>query len=671
MLSYPIRNNKEDEAYWAIILEDNWVSSAVWVIKDGNAQIIFQGEGIRYEENLTEAVDTSLSTVAQNLPEDIKEPSKTVFGLPSNWVSEGNIKEEKLAVLKKICEDLSLAPSGFVVLSEAIAHFIKSEEGSDFSGIVVGVNDSELDVSIFNLGKLIGTTLVARSVVPSDDLIEGLSRLSSLINLYPSRIVIFNQKQDELASIKQSFEDVSWGKVGEASFAHPPVIEIFDPYKKLAAVCLAGGAELGAVGADIVKTDDLIVNIEEPAGVTPEDLGFKVEPTEQSEKPSLKIPQVPSLPKINFNLNLAFLRSQRSLVVILASIATFIVSGFSVWWFLPKADVVVFVSPKKIEESFEMDIENNLDLKEVGAEQAGEKTKQTTGTKTVGDKAKGSVKIQNGTAFPINLPAGTQLVSTSDLKFQTTKQASVSGAISPSNPGTATIDLEAVNIGSEYNLSKDEVFKVGNYPKAEVDAVAVDNFSGGSSRQIPAVSKDDIDTLFDELKEELLEKAKADLLREISSDEVLIEDSLEESVVEDDYSNKLGDEATSIKLSLKIKVVAKVAKKGELTKLAREKLEGSVPSGFVLKDDQIEYNFDLNGDGQDKLKVSANLIPDISTEEIAKKISGKYPKVAEEYLSTIPGFVSAEFRLRPRFPEKIKTLPHILKNIDIVISAQK
>jgi len=56
--------------------------------------------------------------------------------------------------------------------------------------------------------------------------------------------------------------------------------------------------------------------------------------------------------------------------------------------------------------------------------------------------------------------------------------------------------------------------------------------------------------------------------------------------------------------------------------------------------------------------------------EVAKKIAGKYPNLAENYLSSIPGFVRAEFRIKPLLPGKLGTLPHVAGNMSIEFSKE-
>ncbi|HLD92029.1 MAG TPA: baseplate J/gp47 family protein [Patescibacteria group bacterium] len=694
MLDFLTKPKEQKENFWALLIEPEWVTSAIWQIESGKVEIISSSPATRWEteSNLIEAIDASLSSCTQSLPDEVPDPTKTVFGVPNSWIDGGNIKEEYLEKLKKVCQDLSLVPSGFVVLSEAISHFIREVDEIPLSGIVVGISDENLDISIFNLGKLIGTTSVLRSVSVEEDVTEGLSRLSSSVENLPSRVILFNQKEQELESIKESLNNSDWNKIGNSKFMHTPKVEILDPNKKIMAVALAGGSEMGEVHGVVTQiqepetetqTENLpeeeVKNVEEPNGITAEDLGFVVEEPKliSSKLPSLtkfnfsmpSLPKIPSnlkIPHINFSLGGKPLIMGGSLILAILAI------GFVLWWFLPKATVSLYVTPKKLEENTTLIIGSDIKGEEISVNVSGEKTSSTTGTKTVGEKAKGSVKVQNGTAFPISLPPGTILLSSSELKFQTAKSASVSGALSPSSPGTTTIEVEAVGIGSEYNLAKDEVLKVGNYPKADVDATITDNFSGGSSRQISAVSEEDRKKIAKGLKDELLDEAKEKLSEKITSDQVLVEASLTDEVEEENYSNKVGDEATNLKLSLSLVVKGTVVSRGELLEISKKSLESKVPSGFVLRNDQITYDFKTSDeDNSFDVRISANLLPNIDPVEISKKIVGKYPNLAESFLESVPGFVRAEFRIKPLLPGKLGTLPHLSKNISVEISSSQ
>jgi len=675
--SLPLRGKKEN--FWALLIEPEWISSAIWQITDGKVEIISTSPTTRWESDLIEPIDASLSSCTQNLPDDIQDPTKTVFGVPNSWIENGNIKSEYLEKLKKICKDLSLVPSGFVVLSEAISHFIKQAEEAPLSGIVVGISNDVLDLSIFNLGKLIGTTNVLRSVSIEEDMVEGLSRLEGDLENFPSRIILFNQKEQELEEIKNNLDNADWNRLGNSKFIHTPRVEILDPSKKILAVALAGGSEISEVNGIIeipneieTKTEEMpleeVVNIKEPSDITAEDLGFVtgskfnnvVASFAYFKKPNFK------LPKFNFSFG------TKPLIVGSVFILTILIVSFILWWFLPKATITIYVSPKKLEESISLKVGNDIKGEEISVSVNGEKTKPTTGTKTIGEKAKGQVKIQNGTGELVNLKSGTVLASLSDLKFITTKSASISAATSTTEPGFATVDVEASSIGSEFNLSKDEKFKVSNYPRADVEAISIDVFTGGSSRQISTVSEEDKKKLIKELKEELMLEAKQKLTDKIPEDMLIVEASFKEETEEEDYSNKVGDEATNLKLLLTLKITSTVVSKKDLSDISKRSLDGKIPTGFVLRDDQITYGF-VTSEEKDKfnVRISANLLPQIDPVMVAKQISGKYPHLAEAFLGSIPGFVSAEIRLKPNLTGKLGTLPHISKNITVLIFAEK
>jgi hypothetical protein len=715
---------KNQELYWALVLESGWVQAGIWEINNEKAEVAAISPATPWEtdEELITAADTALSAAIQILPEETTEPSKTVFGVPSSWVADGQIKDEYLDKIKKICGELSLDPSGFVVLPEAVAHLKKSEEGSPLNAVVLGAGRENLEMAVFRLGNLTGVSTVARSVSIVEDVVEGLSRFMSEEPL-PSRFIIYNGKEGELEEVKQSLTSAQWEDYEKIKFLHTPKIEILTPEKKVLATALAGASEIGHVSLieeknkieDKEKEDNLEnVVIPEPAPV-PEEMGFvvgediasqKAIPV-QEQKPATAVP-ISENPAVQKKLELLpFLEKVKAgFWALLAKVSPgsrlnqeggkiflfggiflliLLITGFLYWWFYPKASVVILVSPKKTEEIIELELNPNISSPDFSqkilpgeilrTQVSGEKTKSTTGTKTIGEKAKGSVKIQNGTGFPINLPAGTIILATNDLKFSLSSSASVSAALSPTTPGEASVEAVAAEIGAEYNLAKDESFKVGNYPKSEVDAVATSDFSGGSSRQISAVSEDDQETLEKELEEELIQKAESELSQNLGGDDFFIQEAVSATASSRTFSNKIGDEATNLKISLTLDVAAPLVNKEHLVDFAKEVLKDKVPSGYVLRENQLDFDFRLKGEKAGVFDldflITANFLPEIKSQEIIKKIAGRQPEFAEEYLTSIPGFSRAEIQIKPRFPGRLGILPKVIKNINIEIEGER
>lgn len=687
---------KQKDLYWAIVLEPGWIQAGVWEIVENKAEVISVSPVTPWEteSEIVSASDAALSSAIQLLPEGLSEPSKTVFGVPPSWVDKGQIKEEHLNKIKKICTELSLEPSGFVVLSEAIAHLIKVEEGSAVNAIVAGFGKDFLELSVFKLGNLAGTTQVARSVSFFDDVAEGLSRFSLAEGL-PSRIVIYDGKEGELEEVKEALTAGSWENMDKVKFFHTPKIEILTPEKKVTAVALAGATEIAGI-MELSKDHQNLVTPRE--SLSPEELGFVVgedvasrQPTqiekqpEVVQKPVQKVRTFDLLKKKIGSFRIPKVNGKKNLTIAGSVAGAFVVLFLFFWILYPKAVVKVYVSPKRFEEKVEAtvlkdsgstDIANKIvagQIASVGV--SGEKTKSTTGTKKVGDKAGGSINIQNGTSSILKLSEGTLVAAANNLRFSLVNSASISAALSPSTPGTYVVEVAAEGIGAEYNLAKNEVFSVGNYSKSEVDAIATTDFTGGSSRDISAVSLEDTNSLLNSLTSELSENAKKDLLSSISSDQFLIEDSLVATPSSKIFSNKVGDEASNLKLSLGLKSSAIYVSKKDLIDLSQKVLEGVGPNGFYLDPSNLSFSFtrlkDLSSASLFNLTVKADFLPKEDLASLTKIISGKSTSAVEEKFSQIPGFIRAEINIKPKLPWIFGYFPRLSKNISIEILGER
>lgn len=734
----PNQEKDQHEYYWSLIIEPNWVQAGIWRIDRDQTQVLFTSSPVAWatEEELVSSADAALSSAIQHFPEDLQEPSKTVFAVVSSWVAEGQIKPEFLEKIKKICSELSLTPVGFVVLSEAISHFVKTEEGSPLNAVVAGLYKENIEISVFKLGNLLGTTTVARSVSLADDMTEGLTRFAG--EQIPSRFILYNGREGDLEEARQNLLKINWSDFPNLKFLHTPKVEIIDVERKVQAVSLAGASEMASVKGvkdlsqdvreEVQEMESNIVPLEDESEVKAEDLGFVVDediaeiekdaPVENIHSAELQRPEVPvepveegtfeekptARPKIANKLPLLISNlkskvssiiphklpkdgsgdSKRAFTIGVTFLAILFVAGFLFWWFYPKATVTVYLSPTKLEENLDVSVDPNASDFNVGegilpgsvkeTSVTGEKTKDTTGMKTVGDKAKGEVKLfRVGTELEI--PSGTKVIGPDNLSFSLDESVTVASG-SASSPGTATGKVTADDIGASYNLASGTSFRVGNYSTSDIEAKNETSFSGGSSREINAVSEDDQSSLMEDLSGELEDAAKEKIISSLSADEIFVDESLVATTSSQTYSNKVGDEATSLKLSLEMDAEALVVKKEKLLAFAREILKDKVPEGFVLRDEQIEVEFEFDEkDGEIfkfSLNIQANLLPAVDPQVIAEKISGKYPILAEDYLTKeLPGFSRAEIKIKPSFPGKLKTLPRTTKNIEVEIAAER
>ena len=713
------------ELYWSLVLEEGWIQAGIWYIGETAAEVVSVSSGAAWatDDELLGAVDAALSSAIQKLPENYKEPNKTVFGVSSSWVKGGEIKPEYLDKIKKLCSDLSLTPVGFVVLPEAIAHLYKSEEGAPLSATILKLGEEYLEITVFKLGNLIGTTEVSRSVSLIEDVTEGLSRFEGAVPL-PSRFIVYDGREGELEEAKNALMQASWTESEKIKFLHTPKAEILSSDRKVLATSLAGAAEIGHV-SQVTSEENPAENLEEnpeekpkemPEIMTAENMGFTVGEDVASGKEEIQnvvpVQNQVALPKSRVSFNPAklagrCLEKSRNLFhsfsaklllkkqatpqvrnnnwIVILIVAVLVIAGFGVfWWFYPKADVAIFVSPKRFEQPVQISFSPTgqfaagsgvIPAQVITDQVTGEKVKATSGTKLIGNKAIGNVQIANGNGSPINLAAGTLLTSSEGLKFVTTATASVSGQLLPGSPGIASVNITAGDIGSQYNLAKGEVFSVGNYSKALVAATSTADFTGGSSQEISAVSKDDQTSLETGLKTELTQNAQNDISAKVSSDQIFVTDLAGLDTVTETFSNKVGDQADSLKLDLTLNATGLAADKAKLLEYAKSVLNDKTPQGYTLSESQIDFKFtytgQLNGSYLYNVVIGANFLPQVDSQKIISLITGKTPAVATDYLNSIPGFSRAEITLSPNFPGPFGTLPRIPKNITFEVKPEQ
>lgn len=711
---------KPPELYWSLVIEPGWVQAGIWYIGETEAEVVSVSPGAAWEteDELIGASDAALSSSVQQLPEDYPEPSKTVFGVPSAWVKNGEIQEEFLSKIKNICTELSLNPVGFVVIPEAIAHLYKSQEGSPLSAIIIGLGKEFLEVTAFKLGNLVGTTSVSRSVSLIEDVTEGLTRFKEAQPL-PSRIIVYDGKGGELEEAKEALMQATWEEE-KIKFLHTPKVETITSDKKVIATSLAGAAEIGKVSKVSTKEEEVmppaeeVENLETPEeDLTPDEIGFvvgedvsataapKIQEKVFEQKPVNIPPPQPKITTTSFagkvknilkKLPTGFITGpkikttpsgKKNFVAVPIIFGILLIAAAISWWFLPKANVTIFVSPKNFSQDVNISFSVNgkddpaggiIPATALNDQVSGDKTKATTGTKLIGDKANGSVTISNGNPNAINLAAGTFIASSGGLKFTLGSEASVSGQLLPGSPGTASVNVSANDIGAQYNLAKGEIFSVGNFSKSLVAAVSQADFAGGSSQEIPAVNKEDQTSLEDSLKSELTDKAKNDLQAKVDASQIFT-DLADTKIVSETFDHKIGEQADNLKLSLNLNVTGIAADREKLLSYARGILKDKIPQGYVLRDSQISFKFTFvdSKDGLYNYKVtlSANFLPQVNTDSIISQIAGKTPKVAENYLDSIPGFNRAEVKVTPSLPSFLQTLPHERGNITIDVTAEQ
>lgn len=683
---------EKKEYFLALEIAPKYVWTAVWQA-EGGVKIISLGSKEKWNgktlESLTVANDASLAAALENLPE---EPNKVVFGLPQTWVSHDKIVSSRLVDLRTLCQKLDLKPLGFVVTTEAMIQYLKILEGVPLSAILIHVGEKEISLTLARLGKNLGTQVVGKSGDFGDDVYEGVARFGKE-EAPPSRILLYDTDLETARQILLSYE---WK---ESLFLHFPKIEILEERITIKAVAIAGGGEVAEslglrkeISAEAFGFQKGIDVMEEKI-VEKEVEKEEKKPRKKFVLPKFTLPKF-RLPKIKIPHFKLPKRERFPLVAGAVALFLFILGGAAIgfWWYYPRAQVTIFVEAKSLEKEIEIGIDPNLTLIDVDRRQIpGEtvevrvqesKEREATGEKLIGDKAKGEVTVHNFTLGSKSFKKGTIIVGPDKKEFGLDVDVIVASASSSwseewekvTSPGKTKVAVTALKIGPEYNLAAGSEFDIKGYSSSSYRAKNEKAFSGGTSRKVKVISGKDQEELLTELTAELKEKMKEELEKAAAEGKEILKEGILTSVVSRDFDKAVGTEAEKLKLELEMKAKTLAYSPLGLENLLERIISDSIPTGFILKKTETktgEGEIKEEGMAVFKVHLKAGLVPDLDIEEIKKNLIGKYPKIGEEYLRSLPNFVKAEIAITPNLPPRLRTLPRFAKNIEIKIEIEE
>ena len=736
------------EYFLSLVIDEKRVQAGIWNFSAEGGQGLAYGSweswGGGSAEEAVVAADASIASAIANLPDILgKQPTKVILGLPEFWVEGQAIRREKLEILQTVCKKLLLKPLGFVVTPEAIAHFLKKEEGGNSSLILVSIGEGEITVSLILQGKFLGSKIVGRSNSLALDLEEGLLRFN-LEGSLPARIMLLGG--EALEEARQTLISYPWvapdnGK--KVGFLQLPKVEIAKENFEMASVVLAGSHELGdsekeisspppetkelPLPENVVEEDSSSILSEEDFGfvkgkdialVVPPEETIKEEPKEefaggieQKEPERAELNNEGSLllktsSRTSFFKKFRFSLIPRKIISLLKSfLAFFSKKGFLIIFIvlaallgiillvftkIAKSEVKLVVQGQKIEKEFEFTVlpgQTGVDAekmilpgREISVEVSGEKSSGVKGKKTVGDKAKGEISIYNGTDKSKTLIKGTGFKGTGGLKFIISSEAIVPAKTTDFNAtppidkwGEKKVSAEAADIGSQYNIAANSTLSLESLPSSS-SSFLVKNltaFSGGTSREIQAVSKEDRDSLGKEIAKELERKASEEIESKISAGDHLLEDSTQLKSKVDHFDGEVGDEIPTLSVEGKYVFSALYFKEDDLKILVDKLVLPLIQEGYQKQPAKSEESFSIKdkSKGIYKALVEEDFLPNIDVDKVTQELKAKRFSQGETYLRTLSSVAGIEIFFQPKIFSLLKFFPLEGKNITVRVEA--
>ena len=274
-----------------------------------------------------------------------------------------------------------------------------------------------------------------------------------------------------------------------------------------------------------IETDDRIKNDLDADGV----------PDDEEEKPKKPAKKKSKVPNIN---------SLRNKLLIGGGIAVVLI-GFLVWAliFAPQATITIQAktSPLEISKTLTLIPSSDKDVADgrlspvVKQKKTNESVEfEATGSREVGENAAGTVAFcydetnfnpDTGEKNAITLDAGTRLYA-NNVQFTIDSAVTIEGGRKSASGKCETyyrVKATAVNIGEEGNIAKGTEMSVAGY--SSLEAVAYDDFTGGSKETVKVVQQSDVDAAVAKLRERGDGDAARDELKGQMSDSTVVIDS--------------------------------------------------------------------------------------------------------------------------------------------------
>jgi len=675
-----------------LIVEENLVNSIVYSPSEEGLQLTGLGSPQDWDG---ESFPSFKEAVEKSLGKHLSKKAKTkqaIFVVSPFWTVKGEkLTETKSSLLKSLCQEYHWSPGGFVVDDESLVFHFQTAEEIPPSFIALFVWQGGFRLSLVHLGKVKKRLRLSSSQLSPEEIKEGLERLN-FEGILPPKFVVWG-------NIPPGFEEemvsYPWADKGSL-FLHLPEVQLFDwpqlalVFKEVVKVKAQESASLLSQEEEKdVRSSDTAL----PEGFSFQDLatGEKEKVVKEEEKETtaslssesvpperkkffLKIfPSLPSL-RIRFKLPAGILVKAG-----LASIVLLLI----LWLWVIKREVILYVTPQQITARQEVvlaagqsDDQRTLPVREIVVEEEVEGEEVATGTKLIGEKAKGKVTVFNRTSKAVSFPAGSVIVSSAGLEFVFQSEVKVASKTPDlingvDRWGEAEVEVEAAQIGTRYNLAKDTIFNIKDQPKGEFLVKNKEAFSGGTSREVSAVGEEDVARLKKALLQKAEKKVAEKLAHQGEEKEKLLEETKRLQTVSFQTTKKIGEEGESFGGKLKLRASVLAINSDNLVALAQKILAPQLPTGYHLEADSIQVEFlpkeEKEGRWTGEIVVQGAFYPQLDTQALARQLRAKPKSRLLEEVKKQPRVYRYELNTSPRLFSFFPLLPYREENISVVI----
>lgn len=373
-----------------------------------------------------------------------------------------------------------------------------------------------------------------------------------------------------------------------------------------------------------------------------------------------------------------------ALIVVL--LLSFLGGGFLFLNMVPSAKITLYLDSQPLEKEVSLSgstLASTLDtesgtipLETLTKTLSSTSSAKATGKKTVGNPSRGTVTIRNyNTVTDKSFPKGTILKGNAPFeqssytldqavtvsKGTTSSRIDNTGKkINETDPGRKDVEVSASELGEKHNTPGGQTFVVGPEGFENVNAVANAGLTGGTSKEINAVSESDVKNLLDKLTKELEIKAKEEFLSKLAEGQKLVEGSTQTKLNSKQLSKQIGEEADNFGLTAEVTVTALVYNQKDLRVAILKSVGSGIPEGYELTEGS-EIGADIIRVKDKEVSMLAHikgtLLTKVDKETLINNLKGKGVSSAQNYLRSQPNIAGFEIVLVPTLPGPLNKIP--------------
>lgn len=411
-------------------------------------------------------------------------------------------------------------------------------------------------------------------------------------------------------------------------------------------------------------------NVETPKEHTPASLKSNEEYAVETSSSNISTQDEP--PKKPRNLSLSFLKlpsfkipkkrpGKKTFIALAVLVIAIIVGVFVAGQTLASAQVIIKVNSQSFEKDFEVSARENASLNienfQIGASQISAKAQGNqktvaSGSKSVGESAKGEITVFNWTNSSTTFDSGTGIISKSGIQFSLDDSVEIASR-SASAPGQSKANITAQEFGSSANLDAGNQFTFQEFDEISYSAQNDAPITGGSERQITIVTQEDMDRLEELLLKTLTEQAR-DSLKNKSAGEQILDDAIIIKVLNKAFDKNADEEASIVNLDLEVEASTLIYNEKDLKNLLAQTNQNETPNNLTIRAENIQIKEIFASTSEEGLildgEFKADLVPRFDEEGLKNNISGKSIKEARAKIKELPGVTDVEVNFSPNIP---------------------